>query len=43
MECDLEKKISEDNKEVTDGIDDVDISLDLVKQYQKSGLDLSIG
>ncbi len=43
MECDLEKEIAEDNEEATDGVDDVDISLDIVRQHQESGLDLPIG
>ena len=31
IECDLEKEIDENDEETTDGIDDVDISLDVIK------------
>lgn len=43
MECDLEKEINEDDEEATDGVDDVDISLDIVRQHQQSGCVLPIG
>ncbi len=43
MECDLEKEIDENDEKATDGVDDVDISLDVVRQHQQSGYILSIG
>ncbi len=34
IECDLEKEMDEDDGKATDGIDDVDISLDVIRQHQ---------
>lgn len=43
MECDLEEEIDEDEEEATDGVDDVDISLDIVRQHLQSGYILPTG
>ena len=43
IEYNLEKKIDEDDKEATDGKDDVDIFLDVVKKHQQSGYILPTG
>lgn len=43
MECYLEEKIDEDNKEATNDVDDVDISLNIVRQYQQSRYILPTG
>lgn len=38
----IKKKIGEDNKEAINGINNIDISLDVVRQYQQSGYVLLI-
>lgn len=43
MECDLKKDVDEDDEEATDGVDDVDISLDVIRQHQQSGYILPMG
>lgn len=39
----LEKEIADNNKKIINDMDDIDIFLDIIKQYQHSGLDLLLG
>lgn len=43
IDCDLEKEIDEDDEKATNGVDDDDISLNVVKQYQQSEYILPTG